>query len=293
MTSMIRLERTEARSRSTAIRVDAACPDVATVAARLPRLRDAFSARLHAGPAPGEALRLDAPDAALLEAWLAAEMQAQDGADDKLAAAYLLGRIAFAVSEVLAALALQGLQPARLAPDAVALTARRAAWHLDGQSGEGRAYDIVLAGSDLVPCGAPAAMLGAALPELLAPLVLYLIGRSGLSRGALWRLVGDALSGALLMQGKHVGREEEAMEIAHAVLRDRQSPLYSRQTGYFRIDLPERPDIAEWFRVRGGCCRYYTTEGGAYCSTCVLRDPESREALLRAHLRRKHGLDGT
>jgi len=276
-----------------ALRNDAVGTDFAAVAAHLPRLRDAFSANLHAGTTPREALRLDAPDTDLVDAWLTAEAQAQKGADDKLAAAYLLGRIAFAISEVIAALALQGLQPARLAPDAVALSARRALWQLDGQSGEGRAYDIVLAEAHLVPCDAPSAELGAALPDLLAPLVQYLVNRSGLSRGALWRLVGDALSGALLMQGKHAGQEEEAMEIAEAVLRDRGSPLHSRQTGFFRIDLPEQPDIAEWFRARGGCCRYYTTEGGAYCSTCVLRDSKSREALLRAHLRRKHGLEET
>lgn len=293
MTTMTRQGLAGSRSRNAATQLHPACPDVATWAARLPRLRDAYSAHLHAGTTPREALRLDAPDTGLVEAWLTAEAQAQKGADDKLAAAYLLGRIAFAVCEVLAALALEGLQPARLAPDAVALTARRALWHLDGQSGEGRAYDIVLAEARLVPCSAPSAVLGAALPELFAPLVRHLVPRSGLSRGALWRLVGDALSGALLLQGKHAGRAEEAMEIADAVLRDRESPLHSRQTGFFRIDLPERPDIAEWFRARGGCCRYYTTEGGAYCSTCVLRDSKSREALLRAHLRRKHGLEET
>lgn len=276
-----------------ALRNDAVGTDFAAVVAHLPRLRDAFSARLHAGPAPKGALRLDAPEAELLEAWLGAEAQAQPGADDKLAAAYLLGRIAFAVSEVLAALALKGLQPPHLAPGDVALTARRALWHLDGESGEGHAYDVVLSEMDLVPCSAPAAMLGAALPELFAPLIRSLVDRSDLSKGALWRLVGDALSGALLMQGKHVGREEEAMEMAYAALRDRQNPLHSRQTGFFRIALPERPDIAEWFRARGGCCRYYTTEGGAYCSTCVLRDPKSREALLRAQLRHKHGLEET
>lgn len=291
MTRMIRQSRAPFPTDGAALRNDAVGADFAAAAAQLPRLRDAFSARLHAGPAPEEVLRLDTPGAELLEAWLGAEAQAQPGADDKLAAAYLLGRTAFAVSEVLAALALKGLRPARLAPNTVALTARRALWHLDGQSGEGRAYDVVLSETDLLPCSAPAPMLGAALPELFAPLVRSLVDRSGLSKGALWRLVGDALSGALLMQGKHAGREEEAMEMAYAALRDRQNPLHSRQTGFVRIDLPERPDIGEWFRARGGCCRYYTTEGGAYCSTCVLRDPKSRKALLRAHLRRKHGLE--
>ncbi|SHI99144.1 (2Fe-2S)-binding protein [Wenxinia saemankumensis] len=263
-------------------------PGLIDVLKSLPAARGAYSARGRVGTAPEAALRLDAPSPAVLEAWLAAERARAPGGDDRLAAAYLLGSVAFSVSEILAALVLRGVLPGVL-PGA-AVVARRARWEKNGESGEGIAYDMVFADGALVACPDPAAGFGAALIALFAPLVAALQPRSGLSRGALWRLVGDGLSAALLARGKETGREEAAMGIASAILRDRASPLQSRQTGFVEVSAPGRPGIREWFRVRGGCCRYYTSAGGEYCTTCVLRDEESRRARLEEYLRRKHGL---
>ena len=79
------------------------------------------------------------------------------------------------------------------------------------------------------------------------------------------------------------------MEIGRSLVGQRGSRLFSRQTGYVRVTAPENPApgepyLSEWFRMRGGCCRYYTLDGNDYCSTCVLRDAASRMSLLRDHL---------
>lgn len=277
-------------------------PDIAALSAALagrPMTRAAFSARLSFGPAPAGALPLADPAAGPLADWLAAELTEAAGAagaaapDEKLAGAYLVNSLSWAVPEPLAWLALSGAALPAIPPEAAALTARRAPWEEDGDSGEAIAYDLVLNPARIGPAPErPAAeALGALVAGLFAPLVAAVARRSGLSRGALWRLVGDGLSACLLAQGKATGREEPAMALARAILADPRRPLRSRQTGFVRIALPDRPEIAEWFRARGGCCRYYTLPGAEYCTTCVLRDLASRDDRLAAHLRRKSGLD--
>ena len=268
--------------------INAPVPELIAALGPMPRQRGAYAARVHVGPPPDGALHLAAPAAGALDAWLAAEVAEVKGADDKLAAAYLLGSVAFALCEPLAALVLQGWMPRGL--DRTAIVSRTAHWEENGETGEGVAYDVVFHFGALRTCADPATDLGSALSTLLGPLVDVLYTRSRLSRGALWRLVGDSLSGALLLQGKETQREDAAMDLATAILRDRQSLLHARQTGFFEVSLPERPEVREWFRARGGCCRHYTTEGGDYCTTCVLRDEDSRRERLQAYLRRKHRL---
>lgn len=252
----------------------------------LPALRGVFSARILPRPAAGPVLDLDAPDGEILASWLAAEAGLVAGADRKLAASYLLGNLAFALSEVLGGLALQGVLPRVSAPGTVAIAARRELWEADGQTGTAMVYDVVLGEARPTAIKDPAVALRAATTRLLRTLVRALEGYARLSTGALWRLVGDSLSAALLMHGKHTSRERDAMEIALAILREGDSPLRAPQTHFVDVSLPERPGIAEWFRIRGGCCRAYTAQDGAYCATCVLRDETSRIAMLRDHLRR-------
>ncbi|ROU02452.1 (2Fe-2S)-binding protein [Histidinibacterium lentulum] len=267
-------------------------PDLAASLARRPPTREAFTAGASFGVAPADALPLAEPERGPLTDWLAAEVAEVTTPDDKLAAAYLMNSLSWAVPEPLAWVALDGVALPDIPPEAVAVTARREQWEEDGESGVAVAYDLVLDPALIRPAPGmeTADALGALVAGLFAPLVAAVSRRSGLSRGALWRLVGDGLSATLLALGKEAGCEDRAMDMARAVLADRRTPLFSRQTGFVRIDLPERPEIAEWFRARGGCCRYYTAEGSEYCTTCVLRDKKSRDARLREHLRRKNGL---
>jgi len=259
---------------------------------RQPKTRDAFSARVSFGAAPSGGMSLGQPDMDTLADWLAAEVADVARPDDKLAAAYLINSLSWAVTEPLGWLALEAAVVPEITPASVTLTSRRQTWEEDGETGVATAYDMVID-----PDGLGAAqqvvtpqVLGTLVSELFAPLVSTVAKRSGLSRGALWRLIGDGLSATLLAQGMATDVEDHAMEIARTVLADKASPLFSRQTGFVRVALPERPDIAEWFRARGGGCRYYTLDDGHYCTTCVLRDANSRDARLQAYLRRKNGI---
>lgn len=256
----------------------------------LPRTRGSLSARVLLGTAPRGAVTLSSLTGRTLDDWLAREVAGVEGADAKLAAAYLMGRISWSLAELLGGLALRGLCLTGLAPGTVALLPRQVAWEEDGESGISTAYDVVLdvAGVEGGLRQHDPRLLAETCAGLLTPLVAELFHASRLPKAALWRLAGDALSASLLAQGKATGCEEQAMAIAEAVLHQRGSPLFSRQTHFVRIEMPECAGTAEWFRARGGCCRYYTTRGGEYCTTCVLRDPESRNDRLRDYLRRKH-----
>ncbi|WP_373355966.1 (2Fe-2S)-binding protein [Pseudoroseicyclus sp. CXY001] len=233
-------------------------------------------------PPPG-AIRL-CDLATCLPAWGAAATDGTPEADDKLRAAYLIGRLAPAALRPFAALMLAGHLPAHLPAEALALTLRTEPWQ-----GADRLYQIAIFDVTLLPgirLGAPdGAAAGDAIAGLFAPVVTLLSRAWRLGPAALWRLVGDALSQLLLEEGRRRDEVERASALALEILHREGSPLHAPQLRFTDVSLPERPDISERFRVRGGCCRYYTVPGGSYCTSCVLRDDESREDRLRAHLR--------
>lgn len=154
---------------------------------------------------------------------------------------------------------------------------------------------------DCALAGDPDAQFSDDLPDVfrrhveahMRPLVEALHRRSSLSRNALWRLVGDSLSQLFLDAGRRFGRLEQAKADALAILKATGSPLANRQMHYFDIEVRDQEDRLQGcvtFRARGGCCRYYTVEGGHLCATCVLQDPVLRDAKLEWDLRRRFGL---
>ena len=136
----------------------------------------------------------------------------------------------------------------------------------------------------------------AGLEDHVRPLVGVLTARTGLAPGALWRLAGDAIAGRFLDVGEKLGRLEEAKAAALLILKQPGSPLANRQLHFFDIELNDEAGCSRgvWtFRARGGCCRYYTVEGGTLCTTCVLKPARERDAELRAAIRHHLGLAGT
>lgn len=249
--------------------------------------RGEWASRVSLGPRAADAVPLGSVDL-VLDDWLATAAECRAG-DARRRAAFLMGRIAFAVTECLGGPALDGLWLAAIPGHAVALRPRRVDWEEDGETGTDIAFDLWIDATAL-EAGSDASAFGAALETLLTPLVEGLHRRSRLARSALWREVADSLSASLLNQGKDAGRVEEAMAAATAVFRRKGLRFSNPQTGFLHVALPERPDISEWFRERGGCCRIYTLAGEDYCTTCVLRDRDSRTERLRDYLRTKHGL---
>ena len=120
------------------------------------------------------------------------------------------------------------------------------------------------------------------------PLVEALAKRTGFSKNAQWRLVGDAIAGRFLDVGRRFGCLTEAMASAIAIVKVQGSPLNNRQLGYFDLTLHDsalKEPFTYTFRARGGCCRYYTVEGAEKCPTCVLKSHEERDDILLQEMR--------
>lgn len=129
------------------------------------------------------------------------------------------------------------------------------------------------------------------IEDHLRPLVGTLAGKTGLSRSALWRLVGDAVAGRFLDAGRRFGCLDEAKASALTILKQPGSPLNNRQLHFFDLtlrDADERELISWDFRARGGCCRYYTVKPDDLCDTCVLKKPEQRDADLLEMMRDRY-----
>ncbi|TRA97366.1 ferric iron reductase [Rhizobium rhizogenes] len=120
------------------------------------------------------------------------------------------------------------------------------------------------------------------------PLVEALAKRTGFSKNAQWRLVGDAIAGRFLDVGRRFGCLADALSTAMAIVKVQGSPLNNRQLGYFDLTLHDsalKEPFTYTFRARGGCCRYYTVVGAEKCPTCVLKSSDERDACLLQEMR--------
>lgn len=124
------------------------------------------------------------------------------------------------------------------------------------------------------------------------PFIEILSWLTGLSSGALWRLLSDAIAARFLEAGRHFGCLERAKSLALHVLKEPGSPLNNKQTQYFDLTVldGDRREVSHTFRARGGCCRFYSVKGGQYCTTCVLKDRHERDAQLKDNMRRHLGV---
>jgi hypothetical protein len=226
--------------------------------------------------------------------WLGGVGSDTEGMDARTRAAYLAGYVSWALGRVLAAFSLCGPGIPDLPLSAWRLKAERYEWRIGEDSGTALRFRVRLAVSSTEAFGP---LVGdrrrrALLDHLHETLIVQLRDETGLSLGALRRLVADGLAAAWLDVGKRLGCAEAAMADILALIKHRDSALYNSKTGFVSVSVahPSRPDLppaCDWYRARGGCCRYYTTpaSAGSYCTTCVLRSPASRDQRLADYLR--------
>jgi hypothetical protein len=237
---------------------------IETVLARAPEM-PAATAGLRPGMVAPMAL---ADDLDRLASWLDVQAIAAEDMDARTRAAYMIGGISWSVACWVAAFTLLDLP----LPGGLAVSQERYWW------GEGAdAHEYVRYPVGLIDGKAPTDAR-ALFETMFAPLIAATMVTAGLSPGAQWRLVADSVAQGFLHVGKGLDAVPRAMALADAILAEGR--LNNGKTAFAPIELPAR---REWFVSRGGCCRYYTTRGGEYCSSCVLRKREDQEARYRAY----------
>lgn len=260
------------------------------VVARLPPPASDWEGRHRIAALPAGALTLAAlaRDNASLAALVAQKAAQSRGGDERLGCAYLVGELAWELGRLLGGLWLAGWRIAALDPHAVGIVLREVAWTDGDISGVGSVVDLVIDPIGVSGGGEAPADLARVLREALTSLVASLAVETKLGAAAQWRLVTDGLTAALLHAGRAAGSLPEAVGLGRAIAGDRTSPLHNRQVELVEVACPDRPEITEWFRLRGGCCRYYTATGesGEYCSTCVHRDRDDQIARLADYLQK-------
>lgn len=260
--------------------------------ARLPAPADDWEGRHSLGLRPeGAATLADlAGGGSVLERLVALKQAQTLGGDVRMGCAYLIGDLGWEVGGFLGSLWLAGWQVADVDPAAVAITSRALAWERDGEAGVAQVLDLTFDPAGLAAGGSGPADLARVIEGLHAGAIAALARQTGLGAVAQWRLVSDGVAGALVHQGRAMGCVDRAVDLARAVVGEAATRLQSRKVEIVQVHHPRRPDIADWFRLRGGCCRYYTASGeaGVYCTTCVHRNRDDQIARLADYLDRSH-----
>ena len=258
--------------------------DASRASPDLQRIIDDLRARSDELPAAHAGLREHmltpaalASDIGRLETWLDTQAIAADGMDRKTQAAYMIGGLAWAVCMWAAAFALTGNRPIRR----VAFEQERYWW------GEGTPHAHEYVRYPLsIEVGEGPANHRETVEQIFEPIIAATMVTSGLSAGAQWRIVADNVASAFLYAGKALGHADEGRAMAEGIVAEGR--LNNGKTGFVEITAGA---ACEWFLVRGGCCRFYTTTGGEYCTSCVLRKREDQIARYTEYLASLQTLD--
>jgi hypothetical protein len=124
----------------------------------------------------------------------------------------------------------------------------------------------------------------------LAPLLKAVRTRAPFGLPALWGAVSDEVTSITMWVGQLAGRPPQGLWTQAERLIDALAPHAPVRMARPRPFPVAHPAGQRWFRVRGTCCLSYRSalaEGPAperFCSTCPLRDDESRRGHLYDYL---------
>ncbi|MEL6407949.1 MAG: (2Fe-2S)-binding protein [Chloroflexota bacterium] len=222
-------------------------------------------------------------------------------------ASYFIGEYSWYLPIVAIGAYLSERRVPNISPDNVLLRYNTYTWHHEGESGEAERIEVRLLHGHFaclpddpdadhplaLVMSDEAGLLGwlrSTLEAHLTPIVERLFEQTRLSRHAQWCLVADSCAAQFLHLGKQMADESRGKSQGLAFIKAEQSPMNNPKTSYVSLQYL---DHIETFRARGGCCRYYTVSetGKDYCTTCVLRKPEDRDARLLAYMKEKYKAD--
>ncbi|WP_283999247.1 IucA/IucC family C-terminal-domain containing protein [Sinorhizobium sp. 8-89] len=218
-----------------------------------------------------------------VETCLAYQERFAAGMDNKVRAAHLIALYSHQLSLAAAAIYLCG----SLIPDVKHLRFEHYARPLEAGVVEAGRFRFCMTLKEVAGCvpDDPDELFHDLFVAHLKPIIALLKWRCGLSARAQWRLAADSMAGAFLEVGRRRGMEAEAIAQALAIVKRVGSPLSSEALCYEKIEAAVgEKGFTRTYRMRGGCCLYYRTDGGSYCDSCVLLEPETRRERLRAHL---------
>lgn len=217
---------------------------------------------------------------------------------------YFLGEYSWYVPDAVIAAYLAERRVPDLSLKNLALRSRTYTWHEGAESGEAERIDMrLLNGRFACLPDDPAAAhpdatvlpdadalhehLRVSLEAHLTPLIerVHLLTRLG--HHAQWCLVADSVAALFLHKVRALNDEAGGKAEGLAFIKAAEAPMNNPNTSYISLHYL---DHRATFRARGGCCRYYTVSktGKDYCSTCVLRKPEDRDARLLAYMQQKY-----
>ena len=128
------------------------------------------------------------------------------------------------------------------------------------------------------------------LEAVLEPLVARVKTETRLAPAAQWRCAADSFASAFLYTERYLDAETRMRDEAASIINHPCLHMANPQTRYRDVSIhcADGRDVTQTFLKCGGCCRYYTADGGEYCITCVLRSENEQIARLEKHMHELH-----